>query len=136
MKKIQAATILVVSSGQVTLTPEQAKPRLHCLDIVKPGPRTSVYAVNSPIQFKAGEEFGFDGDVGKNGILSDPAAEQLKTLEGLDQARATGKAEGRAEVERETEKLRAGLQAEIDKAFEAGKAAGRAEAAAAVAPQP
>lgn len=73
---------LSVNSGQISLTAEQARPRLHALVAVKVDAKGGgVYSVTGPIQFKRGESFGFDGEVGKNGVLRDPEAEQLAQLE-------------------------------------------------------
>lgn len=133
MKKIIATAIMAVHSGQVELTADQAKTRLHALTPVKVKKDTlaGIYAVQSPIQFKAGEEFGFDGEVGKDGRLHDPEAEEIAHLDELDRARAEGLAAGReqvrAEVQDELEKLKTGMQEEIDKAFAAGKEAGLKE---------
>lgn len=142
MKKITVTeTFKTVNSGQVELTSAQAEARKHALeptfkikatkqpDVLPAG----VYRVTAPIQFKKGEIFGYDGEVGKNGVLSDPEAEEIERLEALDRARAEGLAagreQGRAEVQDELEKLKTSLQEEVDKVFAAGKEAGLKEAA-------
>lgn len=84
MKKVTAESgTLAVNSGQVQLTAEQAKPRLHALQLVgkTDGKGGGTYNVTGPIQFKRGETFGFDGEVAKNGVLRDPDAEQMAKLE-------------------------------------------------------
>lgn len=95
MKKIKAAGVpLTVNSGQVQLNADQArrrKPFIKPVKVSKDG--AGVYDVMIPIMFKVGEEFGFDGDVGKNGVLADPEAERLAALaaEEAAVAKATAK---------------------------------------------
>lgn len=74
---------LAVHSGQVTLTAEQAASRRHALKAVEVNPKTGagVYEVLQTIQFKRGERFGYDGEVGKNGELRDREAEEIARLE-------------------------------------------------------
>ena len=120
MKQFKAEHAAVdVLSGQVKLSAEQARARLHNLkavDTKKDG--SGVYQVTNPIQFKRGETFGFDGDVGKNGVLSDPDAEQLAAM-GEDDARVEAavkkvRAECEAQLKAELQKAADALQAERD----------------------
>lgn len=107
MKKITTAAVVTVVSGQIELTAAQAKTRLAALgaaEVNKSG--AGVYIVLKPIQFKAGETFGYDGEVRKDGILHDPEAEELARM-GADQA---VEARIRAELE---PTLRAALMAEL-----------------------
>lgn len=68
---------LTVNSGQVQLTAAQALTRKHAIKPVEVDDTgAGLYAVVSPLQFKKGEKFGFDGDMGKTGVLRDLAAEQ------------------------------------------------------------
>lgn len=116
MKQFKAEHAAVdVLSGQVKLSAEQARARLHNLkavDTKKDG--SGVYQVVQPIQFKRGETFGFDGDVGKNGVLSDPDAEQLAAM-GEDDARVE------AEVKKVRAECEAQMKAELQKAADAMK---------------
>lgn len=81
MKQVTVAERpITVNSGQVQLTAAQAKTRLHNLKLVKAGKESGVYEVVQPIQFKAGETFGFDGVMRKDGILHDPQAEARERL--------------------------------------------------------
>lgn len=51
-----------VPTGLIELTAGQAKDRIHCLD---PQKKVGLYNILKPIQFKHGEEFGYDGEVNK-----------------------------------------------------------------------
>lgn len=107
MKKITTAAVVTVVSGQIKLSAAQAKTRLSALatvDVKEDG--AGIYTVLKPIQFKAGETFGYDGEVRKDGILRDPQAEELARLE-ADQA---VEARLRAELE---PRLRDEITAEI-----------------------
>lgn len=78
-----------VNSGQVKLSAEQARPRMHCLKAVKVDEKgAGTYQVLTPIQFKRGESFGFDGEASKNGVLHDPEAEALAQAEDDDKRTA------------------------------------------------
>lgn len=100
---------LSVTSGHITLTAHQAKPRLHALEAVKVDKSgNGVYRVTAPLQFKRGETFSYDGEVNKAGVLSDPAAER--------EAQASAEAKLRASVRAEVEaQVRAELQPQLDK---------------------
>jgi hypothetical protein len=50
-----------IHGGQVQLTDVQAAPRAHNLESLGKG----LYNVTAPIQFKAGETFGYDGEFPK-----------------------------------------------------------------------
>lgn len=63
MKQFQAESTVNIFSGHVQLSGEQAKPRAHALKALGEG----VYEVTAPICLKAGEKFGFDGEVTKGG---------------------------------------------------------------------
>lgn len=49
------------NSGILELTREQAAPRGHSLDPLD----KDLYLIKAPVQFKAGENIGYDGDVNK-----------------------------------------------------------------------
>lgn len=107
MKTFKAQAIVRVESGQVKLSAEQAAGRRHCLDPVKVKEDGSgVYQVKSAIQFKAGEEFGFDGDAGRNGVLRDPEAEQLARMEDDAQRIAVATAKIREDAEAAINRVR------------------------------
>lgn len=55
------AVSVTINAGVVELSQNQAHRRRHLLKKVG----DSLYEVISPIQFKAGEEFGYGGDVNK-----------------------------------------------------------------------
>lgn len=55
-----------INSGFLALTPKQYERRKHNLEKVKDG----VYSVIKSVQFKRGEQFGYEGDINKS-ILQD-----------------------------------------------------------------
>lgn len=110
MKKIVAQQVVTVGSGVVALTEAQAKPRAHNLELLKKGKERSEYNVRAPIQFKAGEEFLYSGEIDKSGRLHDPDAEALAKLEAEDRVRA----EVRALLQAEFDTLLAKALAEQD----------------------
>jgi hypothetical protein len=55
-----------IHSGILDLTHEQAASRLHSLTDLGDG----LYEVLYPVQFKRGEEIGYDGEVNKNLLQS------------------------------------------------------------------
>lgn len=79
LKKVKVdGPLYVVGSGRVELSAAQAKTRAHNLKAVLVGQDgAGEYEVVNPVQFKRGEEFGFDGKVGKDGVLTaaEPEAE-------------------------------------------------------------
>jgi len=86
---------MTVHSGQVKLTGDQAKTRLHAIALVgKPDKDGGgVYDVVSTLTFKSGEVFGYSGEVSKAGELRDHEAEALSKLEFEDRVRAEVRAE-------------------------------------------
>lgn len=56
-----ADRVAVIPSGIIALTPAQAKPRLHNLKVLGSGR----YEILRPVEFKAGEAFGYAGDLPK-----------------------------------------------------------------------
>lgn len=65
MEKYRVTSPVTFAAGtRLGLTEAQARPRRHALVEIKRG----VYETVSSVQFKAGEEIGFDGDVPK-GLL-------------------------------------------------------------------
>lgn len=101
------------ASGVLDLTRAQAAPRLaqlggklhdkHTSAKAKPETRAP-YAVTAPVVFKAGEVFGYEGDVPKMWL----AAERLIDLDVAEAAQATAAAEeARREAERQANELAA-----------------------------
>lgn len=87
------AAFYVVDSGIVALTAEQARARAHNLKVVKAGKDgAGEYEVRSQIQFKKGESFGYSGQVGKNGKLTDRDAEELRRMEQAESVEKAAKA--------------------------------------------
>lgn len=64
MQTYQALKIITLHSGQVELTADQARRRIACLE-GKNHQKSGVFSVVKPVQFKAGEIFGYDADVPK-----------------------------------------------------------------------
>ena len=60
--------------ARVKLTKEQAAPRRHNLDVVDE--KAGIYEVKNTIEFKAGEVFGYDGEL--------PKAERMNIDSGAD----------------------------------------------------
>ncbi len=108
------AVSYTVSSGIIGITGAQAKTRLHNLKPVKVDAKTGdgEYEVLRPVQFKLGEKFGFSGQVGKDGRLRDPEAEQISRMESEDQIRA----ELRAEYAEKVKGIEAQLAAKVEQA--------------------
>ena len=94
LKKVTVdAAFCSVGSGIVALTAQQAKVRAHNLKPVhveKDG--AGEYEVVNLIQFKRGESFGYSGEVGKGGVLSDRDAEELRRMEQAETAEKAVKA--------------------------------------------
>jgi len=113
MKKITASAVVTVGSGVVALTEAQARPRAHNLELLKKGKDRSEYSVRAPIQFKAGEEFLYSGEVDKLGRLHDPDAEALAKLEFEDLIRAKTRAALESEFEERLAKALAEQEARL-----------------------
>jgi hypothetical protein len=127
--KVEAA-VYTVASGIVGLSPDQARTRLHNLMPVKgkvdtrEGSKTrgaGEYEVVNPIQFKRGEEFGYSGQVGKDGQLRDPDAERLKALQEEEDKEKAVKAAVRAAEQKlrdeyagKLQKAVSGMRAELE----------------------
>jgi hypothetical protein len=63
MKRYQVSGFIVeLHTGILELTPEQAASRVGSLADLGEG----LYSVLEPVQFKRGEEIGYDGDVNKD----------------------------------------------------------------------
>jgi hypothetical protein len=136
MRKVKVeAAVYVVASGLVGLTAEQAKSRTHNLAPVKgqvdPDPKSKtfgagVYEVVRPIQFKRGEEFGYSGEVAKNGLLHDPQAEAEHRQGGTEEVKAAVLAERQrcaveynAKLRKAVESMRAELEASMRESLQA-----------------
>lgn len=74
MKRIRVINAANFGSGRLQLSTEQAKARLHNLKHVK----DDIYEIDKPVQFKAGEEIGFDGEINKLLMLDIEEAEAEK----------------------------------------------------------
>lgn len=108
------ATVYTVSSGNIGITGAQAKTRLHNLKPVRVDKKSGdgEYEVLRPVQFKRGEKFGFSGQVGKDGRLHDPEAEELARMESEEQIRAAL----RAEYAEKVKGIEAQLAAKVEQA--------------------
>lgn len=116
MKKVTVDGVsLNVNSGRVVINAEQARRRRGFVKPIKVDEKgNGIYEITSPIQFKHGEEFGFEGEVGKGGTLSDPAAERRAAAEQakVDEAkiRAAVEAEYQARFDRALEDAKVNLE--------------------------
>jgi hypothetical protein len=63
MYKYKALKNVEIGSGILELNKGQAAPRIRARQITDLG--EGLYEVTGVVQFKAGEEFGYDGEVGK-----------------------------------------------------------------------
>lgn len=75
MNKYQATVVTNLIGGNVELDADQFRRRRHAVTKNEDGS----YAVKNKIQFKAGEEFGYDGDVPKG--LAENLAELVDEAE-------------------------------------------------------
>ncbi|WP_020675282.1 hypothetical protein [Geopsychrobacter electrodiphilus] len=76
-------------SGILQLNDQQASARQHALEDLGDG----LYEIKQPVQFKRGEELGFDGDVSKLlleqlEVTDGPAIEDLKAPELIERIKA------------------------------------------------
>lgn len=82
MRKIRVkGDFIVLHSGKVRLDPKQAKAREHGIRHVK----DDTYEIVSPVGFKRGEVFYFDGEIGKTHV------------EDVEETRAPGRPAGKKE---------------------------------------
>jgi len=63
MKTYKAHQPITLSSGKLALTKEQASSREYCTEKTKKG--KNIYLIVGKVQFKKGEEFGYDGVIPK-----------------------------------------------------------------------
>lgn len=75
MKQYKATVVTTLVGGNVELDEDQVRRRRHILTANEDGS----HAVKDKIQFKVGEEFGYDGDVPK-GMVVDLMAEDEAEL--------------------------------------------------------
>lgn len=123
------APFFSVGSGIVGLTAEQARARAHNLKAVKVGKDgAGEYEVRNMIQFKRGESFGYSGEVGKNGQLTDRDAEELRRMEQAETvekavaaARSAALKQAREEYEAKLTELRTEIQKLRDELAAAAK---------------
>lgn len=92
MKQYKTNAIVTITDGSVMLNEDQARRRRHKL---KPTDKENVFEIMQPIQFKAGEVFGYDGELSKTykSIIDD--LDELKAAE--------AEAAAKAEAEKETQ---------------------------------
>lgn len=66
---------LTIQSGILQLTKEQAKPRMHNINALS----NDTFLIINAVNFKAGEVFGYDGDLPKSvASLAEPVKVKLK----------------------------------------------------------
>jgi hypothetical protein len=117
MKKLKAERAVTLYSGQVELTAEQAKDRQAAVKAVKAGKDgAGTYEITSSIMFKAGEVFGYDGDIGKDSGLVEASKDDLKAAQDKQSAFAEERAAGqRAEQQGRDEQAQRDRAAQQDK---------------------
>ena len=67
MKKYKANAVVGLLSGKVKLTKDQASSREFSVECISK--KGNTYKIIEGIQFKAGEEFSYDGDIPKSVAL-------------------------------------------------------------------
>lgn len=103
MKYVAVAALTLPAGSVLGLNESQFKARKHAL---KPAGKKGVYTCTEAVQFKAGEEFHFDGELSKaqaSGVMTDAdraRAEKAKAREGeaAEKARQAQEAEQAAAV--------------------------------------
>jgi len=72
-----------IAGGILALNKDQAESRVHCLEDLGDG----LYEVRKPVQFKHGEEFGYDGEINKALLqeLEETAENPLSAKELIEQ---------------------------------------------------
>jgi hypothetical protein len=103
MKSVAAAAAITLASGRLELTAAQASSRKHSLKLVKETKSGGIYEIAFPVQFKAGEKFGYDGEVPKSmlDVFVDPrevAARAREKAEAEQVERRAIAVEARADV--------------------------------------
>ena len=72
MKTYLSLQPVTIQTGLVQLSKDQAKGRIHNLKFIE----SDVYQLINPINFKAGEVFGFDGQIPKSMVNAVDTEEQ------------------------------------------------------------
>lgn len=123
MKKyLVEGDFITVPSGELELSAAQAYARNHVLTEAKKGKNR--YVLTGPTQFKKGEKFGYDGDLGKGVKVSEIGKKKAKAEKSeAEKAKAEKAAAEKAEAEKaEAEKAEAEkVEAEKAKAKAAKK---------------
>ncbi|MFA6121916.1 MAG: hypothetical protein WCT35_04885 [Sideroxydans sp.] len=89
-------------AGVLVLTKEQARPRRHNLKEVGKGR----YEIVNPVEFKLGEEFGYEGELPKALALNlTSAADAEKAAKKAAEAEAKAKAKAEADAKKLRDKL-------------------------------
>lgn len=77
MKRFKIINMANFGSGRLQLSTGQAQARLHNLTHIK----DDIYEIVKPVQFKSGEELGYDGEINKLLMLDIEEAEAEKKEE-------------------------------------------------------
>lgn len=101
MKSVVAVAAITLASGRLKLSDAQASSRKHSLKAIKAD--SGIYEIKFPVQFKAGERFGYDGEIPKSmlDVFVDPkeaAAREREQAEARARDRQTIAAGVRADV--------------------------------------
>jgi hypothetical protein len=89
MKTYRASKFVTLPSGNVRLTKDQERRRSHAIEKVK----GREFKIIAPIGFKAGEEFGYDGEIPK-ALASSIEAVKKKPAEKPDEKGGKGQGQG------------------------------------------
>lgn len=124
-----------VNAGRVGLLQEQAVTRLHALSIIgKPDAKdkrfsaNGVYEVVHPLTFKRGEKFGFSGEAGRDGELSDPEAERRAAVAAAKSVDERAMVLARQRIEESLERERERARVEVADAVVRAASEARASA--------
>jgi len=110
-----------VSGGMVELTKKQSKSRMHNLESAKGEDGKIIegrFKVINPIQFKSGEIFRFDGEIGKiQSALVEPVDDKLfdKKIDSEIEKALIQEEEGKKADKAEAKRQKAVKQAKVDK---------------------
>lgn len=107
MKYTALAVVAFAAGAELGLSKDQASARRHA--ITDHPKRKGWYVAHGPVQFKAGEEFQYDGDLPKG--LADSLEAQQKARAAKAEADAAAKAEAIATAEKALADAEAALAA-------------------------
>lgn len=121
MKTYIATALATIGGGRLRLTPAQAKARAHNL---APTDEVGIYRIVNAVQFKRGEQFGYDGSFPKGMATVAMTPEEIKAAEAAKaKEEKKAKAEAEAAAKKKAAKKPAGDNAEMEQAIAAADSA-------------